>query len=368
MHTPTFLPSSRTHPKPLQLLERLKRADVPLSAPVSASASGFAPAQLGGETVIVIPPGTGGVHDYAQILNRHIPGRILAPTRETPLADYGRGDIVLNFSGYGYHPRGIPTWLVERLTQLRARGARVGIFFHELFASQPPWKSAFWLGPTQRRIAAELGNLADYWLTNCQMAAQWLQAHCKAVPHRVLPVYSNVGEPPVRQSPRGSTIVVFGGPSIRSQAYARLDASFWRWATEEGLAVHDIGPPIGSSEYERLCDSQRIHAHGSLPADLVSQRLAEARFGLLCYPPHVVAKSGVFAAYSAHGVCTILLADRYQTHDGLVPGHHYAPGPSAATGGQAKFEDIGSAAFDWYQPHRVDAHAQAFRDLMRSTS
>jgi len=135
---------------------------------------------------------------------------------------------------------------------------------------------------------------------------------------------------------------------------------------EEGLAVHDIGPPIRSAEYDRLRESERIHAHGSLPGELVSRHLEQARFGLLCYPPHVVAKSGVFAAYCAHGVCPVLLADDYATHDGLMAGRHYAAGFAALAAPGLDHDAIGAAAFDWYQPHRVDAHVQAFRDLMRA--
>jgi len=355
--------SRRVNLKPLPRLERLRPDGVPTCTPVAARVAAPMPAEL----VTLVPPGTGGVRDYAEIMNRHIPGRILAPTRDTPLSDYGSGSVLLNFSGYGYHPRGIPSWLVDRLLHLRARGTQVGIFFHELFASGPPWRSAFWLAPVQRRIAADLGNLASFWLTNCNMAAHWLRGHCPPAPHRVLPVYSNVGEPAARPAVRGDKIVVFGGPSIRAQVYQRLDAGFWRWAMEEGLAVHDIGPPICSHDYDRLRESQRIHAHGSLPAEQVSQRLAEARYGLLCYPPQVVAKSGVFAAYSAHGVCTLLFADDYQAHDGLVPDHHYAAGYAGVRDTRVDATRAGTAAFEWYQPHRVDAHAQAFRDLMRAS-
>lgn len=362
MPTQISWPSRRTNLKPLPRLERLQDGRA-LMGDALRAASG---AQGSREFVAIVPPGTGGVRDYAEILNRHIPGRLLAPTRETPLADYGRGPIALNFSGYGYHRRGIPSWLVERLVQLRGNGAQIGIFFHELFASGPPWRSAFWLQPMQRRIAADLGNLASYWLSNCNATAQWLRENCAPAPHRVLPVYSNVGEPGTRAGARAGKIVVFGGPSIRSQVYTRLDASFWRWVMEEGLAVHDIGPPIRSAEYDRLRESERIHAHGSLPGELVSRHLEQARFGLLCYPPHVVAKSGVFAAYCAHGVCPVLLADDYATHDGLMAGRHYAAGFAALAAPGLDHDAIGAAAFDWYQPHRVDAHVQAFRDLMRA--
>lgn len=366
MHTSTFWLNRRTNLKPSPRPEPRHPGAAPMGAGAPASASTTMPSEL----VTLIPPGTGGVRDYAEIMSRHIPSRILAPTAQTPLADYGGSDIVLNFSGYGYHPRGIPSWMVERLAQLRTRGSRIGIFFHELFTTtEPPWRSAFWLGPTQRRIAADLGNLASYWLTNCDSGAKWLRANCAPAPHRVLPVYSNVGEPAAPQTgARTDKVVIFGGSTIRSNTYRRLGQDFWRWVMEQGLSVHDIGPPIESSDYDRLRECGRIRAHGSLPAAQVSDYLLQARYGLLCYPPHLVAKSGVFAAYCAHGVCTVLLDDLYEPHDGLQPNVHYAAGLDALQNETADPAMLGAAAFAWYQPHRVEAHVQAFRALMAESA
>ncbi|MDM0043543.1 hypothetical protein QTH91_03535 [Variovorax dokdonensis] len=321
------------------------------------------------EVVSLIPPGRGGVRDYAEILGPHLQSRILAPTAATALAEFGRGDIVLNFSGYGYQSRGVPLWLVDRIRQLRQQGARIGIYFHELFTqSEPPWGSAFWLAPLQRRIARDLGQMAHYWLTSRDTSAQWLRRHCPPVPHRVLPVYSNVGELDGLPPSRSDDIVVFGGPHVRSLTYESLDDSFWDWVRVNGLKVHDIGPFADSAAFKRLRSAGQIEVHGSLPAPQVSKLLAQARFGLLNYAPEAAAKSGVFAAFCAHGVCTVLCADRYGTHDDLVPGTHYLAGTRALMREKADHDAIGRAAFDWYQPHRVAAHAQAFRELMDTST
>ncbi len=321
------------------------------------------------ERVSLIPPGTGGVRDYAEILGPLLQSRILAPTPQTALAEFGCGDIVLNFSGYGYQSRGVPVWLVDRIRALRQQGARIGIYFHELFVeSEPMWGSAFWLAPLQRRIARQLGQLAHYWLTSRDTSAQWLRGHCPPVPHRVLPVYSNVGELEVLPPSRADTVVVFGGPALRSLTYASLRPAFWDWAEANGLRVHDIGPPIDTPEIRRLADAGKLQMHGTLPAQEVSRHLAQARFGLLNYSPSAAAKSGVFAAYCAHGVCTVLNWEHYGLHDRLAPGEHYIAGVEALLRDGADPEAVGRKAFDWYRPHRVAAHAQAFRDLMGATA
>jgi len=320
------------------------------------------------EIVSLIPAVSGGVHDYAQVLGRHIPSRILAATPETALSDYGNGQIVLHFSGYGFHPRGIPMWLVQRVRQLRRQGARVGIYFHELFASSmQPWRSAFWLSPMQRHIARELGGQADYWLTSHEDGASWLRRHCPAVPHRVQPVYSNVGEPDTMPRGRTDRIVVFGTPLIRARTYALLDDAFWHWTQVQGLQVHDIGPSIDSDAFRQLVETGRVQAHGKLEAADVSLHLAQARFGLLSYPQRVIAKSGIFAAYCSHGLCPVLLSDRYHDHEHLHAGRHYIPGLTALMRQECDPAAVGKAAYSWYQPHRSQAHAAAVLELIGTT-
>ena len=319
------------------------------------------------ELVTLIPPGTGGVRDYAEIMARHVPTRILAPTPETPLAEYGSGDVMLHFSGYGYQSRGVPTWLVKRLRQIKSKKRKVGVFFHELFATSPPWRSAFWLHIAQRKIAADLAELADFWMTNRESSEIWLKGHASHVPHLCLPVYSNVGEPEAAMQPRHARkLVIFGGPGSRTLAYRDLDDQFWQWCKKEGFEVHDVGPALEAQLHRRLNDTQTIHWHGEIPAEQVSRLLLESTFGIVSYPTAGVSKSGVFAAYCAHGVCPVLLARSYHVHDGLHANVHYLAGVSALTRGQADAHRIGIDARNWYLPHDVQAHARALQSLLRA--
>ncbi|HSV64104.1 MAG TPA: hypothetical protein VLH83_12230, partial [Chthoniobacterales bacterium] len=65
--------------------------------------------------------------------------------------------VILHYVNYGYQSRGVPFLLRNFVKQLRhqLRGRWITMF-HELYASGPPWKSAFWLRPFQVRIAHEM--------------------------------------------------------------------------------------------------------------------------------------------------------------------------------------------------------------------
>ena len=71
--------------------------------------------------------------------------------------DCGIEAIILHYVNYGYQKRGVPLSLPALLRKLRsASGGRLVTIFHEVYASGPPWKSAFWLRPMQIRIAREI--------------------------------------------------------------------------------------------------------------------------------------------------------------------------------------------------------------------
>ena len=321
---------------------------------------------MNAELVTLIPPGGGGVRDYAETVAQHIRTRLLAVTPDTPLADYGDGDILLHFSGYGYQARGVPGWLVKRLRQLKSEHRTIGIFFHELFASGPPWRSAFWLHVAQRKVAMDLAQLADFWITNRQGSANWLEARAPNALHACLPICSNVGEPDLPAQRDPAKVIVFGGAGSRAQAYRDMDEQFWGWCRMGALEVHDIGPPLDPHLHQQLRQARAIHWHGALPAREVSRHLAEASYGVLSYPTPFVAKSGIFAAYCAHGMCPVLLASDFSAHDGLRANEHYAAGvPALSAGLDAR--RIGAEARNWYRPHRLEAHLEALRSLLQAT-
>jgi len=315
-------------------------------------------------SISVIPPGTGGVRDYASVLAGPLDAPVRELTRRTDTREWSGDMLLLNFSGYGFQKRGVPTWLLAEMKRLRSRFKVFGVVFHELYAVGPPWRSAFWLSGIQQRIARDLLDQADFWLTNREIAARWLCSHNARAPHRVLPVFSNVGEPQVLDNERDSSIVVFGTGPIRAQSYAFCDGEIFRFAKRHQLRIHDIGKPIEDATMANSLSEAGVIQHGMLSSEAVSQTLSTARFGAVCYAPEHVGKSGIFAAYSAHGTCPILLWDKVAAHEGMQPNVHYAAGFGALEGHRSLDPWlIGRAARHWYEPHRIAAHSAVLQSL-----
>ena len=79
------------------------------------------------------------------------------------------GGILVHLSGYGYSADGAPTLLAEALETVKADGRfRVAVFFHELFATGMPWKSAFWYRSGKRGRFAGLPRMCDLRVTNAR--------------------------------------------------------------------------------------------------------------------------------------------------------------------------------------------------------
>src|ERR1700694_1834036 len=82
--------------------------------------------------------------------------------------------ILLHYSGYGFSADGAPLSLPRALERVRTSGQyRVGFYFHELFATSMPWRSAFWYTNRQKRVAKALAAQADFIATNLSRHSDW---------------------------------------------------------------------------------------------------------------------------------------------------------------------------------------------------
>ncbi len=332
----------------------------------------------------VVPEGQGGVFDYLQCLKaqwdarglsshvialseRVAAERSLAARIDACIGEPGpeRCSVVLHFSGYGYAKRGVCFWLLDELQALRAarpHTLRLTVVFHELFASGPPWRSAFWVSGFQRRIATMLAQRADAVWTNTQRHANWLRHEIRGgVSLHQRAVFSNVGEPHSVSPPsdRAARAVVFGLSSTRQRVFEALqghEAALQRLGVQElvevGSGVAAKGKPLG-------LPSRHL---GRLEQAELGALLQSSRFALVDYPADCLAKSGVFAAYAAHGCVVIDTSPPGPDCDGLVGGRDYFSLQTLAVEAESVLEantlELAAAgAHRWYSEHRLDLQA-----------
>lgn len=329
---------------------------------------------MSAKIALVIPAGAGGVRDYAEVLA----GALIDAGNAARVFDWCKEDassidelftesdcIYLQYSGYGYARRGAPLWMLRHLEKRRSSIKSFGVFFHELYAFGPPWGSAFWLSPAQRYIAKRIARLSDFWLTNREESRQWLSGSKVPVPNKALPVISNVGELRAYNSDRKKIAVVFGSGARRRNTYLSAGDALFSWAHRHGLALHDIGPAMSDTKMDTLLARHGVVRHGRLDKNEVAKLFSEAMYGLLACSLEYVEKSGIFAAYCAHGIAPLLITPRSSACDRLIPMCEHLEASAFANRHLPDCTSVGKAAWEWYQGHSLSAH---LHELSRVTS
>ena len=347
-----------------------------------------------------LPPAVNGVGDYATLLARELrarhgvessfvvgdpawtppPGDPEFPARAVPARTAGalaallpapkddQTTILLHYVPYGYAPRGCPFWLVEALRHLNHLNypnakSRITTIFHELSADgEPPWRSAFWLSPFQRRLGRELGRLSDHRQMTTNLVADQLRAMLPPDRNAVtaLPVFSNLGEAesPLPLEQRRRRMVVFGTRTWRQAVYHQHADDLLAACRHLGVeSILDVGAPLALPPSGLPIP---FAAHGLLRVEDAPAIFGESLAGFFTYPTPYLGKSGIFATYCAHGLVPVTTADNRRANgDGLHAGKHYLVG----TEGDAPAK-VSQAAYAWYQPHRVEVHADAVKRAM----
>jgi hypothetical protein len=88
--------------------------------------------------------------------------------------------------------------------------------------------------------------------------------------------------------------------------------------------------------------------HGILPTDALSALLMRCSIGVIHNQGSPLAKSGVVAAYAAHGMA-IACETQQSVHDGLVPGYNLIDLERMADG--SSLRAIAEHSHHWYHQH-----------------
>jgi hypothetical protein len=236
--------------------------------------------------------------------------------------------------------------------------------FHELYATGPPTSSAFWLSPLQKLILRQVAELSRTVRTNRNAYGKWLSeaGRWKSAPIPVFPVFSNLGEqhPPMHYDQRSLSMTLFSAGIRGAVDWESLSAVVDSCGITK---IHHIGANLKISPPPALHRNMEIHGH--LPADGVSALLQQSRLGYLDYYDGYLGKSGIFAAYSAHGVPVLMKEVNHSELDGLHAGIHYGVAGSTSLLPQP-LAKMSKEVAEWYAPHNQQATAQSYAlDLNR---
>jgi hypothetical protein len=256
--------------------------------------------------------------------------------------------VLLHYVGYGYEKRGCASPKQRLVT-----------FFHELYALGPPWRSSFWVSPLQQGLAVKLARTSDVCMTNMQRSAHYLrpQLSCRSWDVIVLPVFSNVGELKTKETQRQPELVVFGGTSWRELAYTQYKKDLIDICKILNIVrLHDIGPPLGDRPELPI----EITLHGLLHAPEIDKIMRTSLAGFFTYPVSFLGKSGIFAAYAAHGLTPVTFDgnDKF-SEDGLEEGTHFLSRNSLYQN-RSIVRVVGEAVRSWYLEHNLAAQAREF--------
>lgn len=278
--------------------------------------------------------------------------------------------VILHYANYGFQRRGVPLRLRKLAREFRRkRHGRWITTFHELYASGPPWKSAFWLRPLQMRIAKSIAQSSDSCIVSSEVMLAQLKNLASNARFFVHPVVSNFGEPslgpnllanrdPHRWIICGGTALV--ERSLRSfrRIVGRVPASF----SPHQLFV--LGGNDNLTTRSMLVDLTNIQTdyRPHISAAEASQIFSTVSFAWLDYfpragvPTAVVLKSGAFAAACAHGVIPILADEASVISVAADP----LPGPYFISAKRVEFpQDRQKTAveiYDWYRRRAASQH------------
>jgi hypothetical protein len=277
--------------------------------------------------------------------------------------------VILHYVNYGYQARGVPFLLRAFVKQLRShlRGRWVTTF-HELYASGPPWKSAFWLRPFQVRIARDMMNAATACVVSNAPIEQAIHAHDPNKKVYLVPVMSNFGEPdltafnaasPKRWAVCGGTALIARSLRLLEQLVPQIPEAFAPEHIDVVGGREDISITAVLDRLKRSRPHLSVHHYSEVSVDLASEVLRQASFGFIDYFgagkmwPGMLLKSTAFAALCAHGVIPVLS----HREEPIAINGDALPGPYHLTPGAINFpppdqvHEIRRQFYDWYHAH-----------------
>jgi len=231
--------------------------------------------------------------------------------------------------------------------------------FHEVTARGSWRSSSFWNWPLQRWIVAELVKLSNGSIfTNLDVHSYHIRRIGKMNERTpaVLPVFSNLGEMDGDRD-REPSLAFFGWDMSPARGSELCD---WLAAVIRSFGIRTL--QVFRHPLPANCSvSIPVETHGVMEEKAVSAILGRCRYAFHDYIPHFLGKSGLFAAYAAHQLVTILRGGVGDLPGGLRVGHHVLSLADPSTFGDSASRDgVAAALRQWYRPHDRAATATQY--------
>jgi hypothetical protein len=281
--------------------------------------------------------------------------------------------IVVHFSGYPYFDTSLkgmlgfrtPFWLVNVLQSIQqSRNIKLIVMFHEL--PKLYWKQFYLFGslnPIHSIVSRRLAQIADTVLTTSakyqNILTQWVKK-----PVLRLPIFSNMGEPELIPPlvERKRRLVVFGG-AARQRVYQNAAKELIEACHSLGIEeICDIGPSL-KLEVTYHFNGISLTEMGFQAKETISKLLLTSIAGCLDYTPFPgdLSKSGVFAAYCAHGMVPINTRYNPSESDGLNRNQHYLVlDHKLKNWNLVNLQTVADNARNWYQSHSLKEVSKTF--------
>ncbi len=335
-----------------------------------------------------VPGGIDGVGDYALTVAKKLRdkfgcGSVFA-TLETSSAENAAGfevsslegllddasrkydHTVLHYVNYGFQKRGVPFRLLSILRELRRRHqGKLVTIFHELYASGPPWASAFWLRPLQMHLAKSVARLSDACIVSSDNFYAELRRTVPNAHVELHPVPSGLEEPSLSPNQIADRDphrwAIFGGTalverSLRSfrQLLPRIPDSI---APRKLFVLGGDDNPVTRSLLVDLAVESDYRPR--IAATAASEILKTCSFGWFNYfhrpdvETSVILKSSAFASACAHGVIPVFphRGSAISLDGDRLPGLFFVePDRSEIPSAQDRAK-IAADIYSWYQRH-----------------
>jgi hypothetical protein len=279
--------------------------------------------------------------------------------------------VLLHYVNYGFQKRGIPFRLLSILHALRRQHhGKLVTIFHELYASAPPWRSAFWLQPLQIHLAKSVGRLSDACIVSSDNFRSELKRIVPDAHVELHPVPSGLGEPslspdhiagrdPHQWAIWGGTALVERSLRSLRQLLPRIPDSI---APRRLFVLGGVDNPVTRAlQVDLAVESDYRSRIAAADASEILKTCSFAWFNYfhrLDVETSVILKSSAFAAACAHAVIPVFphRGSAISLDGDRLPGPFFVEPDYAEIPDAQVRPQIAADIYAWYQRHASSEH------------